>query len=119
MEKRICAFEMWIFRRIGRVSWTEKTTNKDVCGKLKVTPQLLATIKARKLIYFGHIVRHRNIQHEILTGRIEGSRGRGRPRRTWNDNIKEWTGRPWNECYRKAQDRKLWRAMARRPLEQR
>ena len=64
-------------------------SNKSVCKKLKVTLQLLTTIKVRKLTYFGHIARHRNLSHEILTGRMDGSRGRSRPRRTWNDNIKE------------------------------
>ena len=32
---------------------------------------------------------YRNLTYEILTGRMDGSRGRYRPRRTWNDNIKE------------------------------
>ena len=27
-----------------------------------------------------------------IEGRLEGKRGRGRPRRTWVDGIREWTG---------------------------
>ena len=30
MEEKIEAFEMWIFRRIGRISSTERKTNMDV-----------------------------------------------------------------------------------------
>ena len=44
-EDRIDAFEMWIYRRIGRVSWTEKQTNKQVLGKLGMKKQLLREIK--------------------------------------------------------------------------
>ena len=36
MEDRINAFEMWIYRRIGRTSWKERKTNTEVMAKLKV-----------------------------------------------------------------------------------
>ena len=29
---------------------------------------------------------------EVLEGKVEGERGRGKPRGTWTDNIKEWMG---------------------------
>ena len=32
------------------------------------------------------------MQRETLEGMVEGGRGRGRPRVTWTDNIKEWMG---------------------------
>jgi uncharacterized protein with PQ loop repeat len=35
-EKKIEALEMWIYIRIGRVSWTEKKTNFGVLKQLKV-----------------------------------------------------------------------------------
>ena len=35
-EKRIDAFEMWIFRRMARISWKEKVRNEDVLARLGV-----------------------------------------------------------------------------------
>ena len=47
-----------------------------------------------------------------MEGRINGRRGRGRPRTMWTDNIKEWTKISYNDCIRVAQDRERWRSMA-------
>ena len=46
-----------------------------------------------------------------MEGRINGRRGRGRPRTMWTDNIKEWTKISYNDCIRVAQDRERWRPM--------
>jgi hypothetical protein len=56
---------MWIYRRIGRVSWTEKKTNIEVLNQLKVKKELLNTIKPRQMRYFGHIKRHNKIMKTI------------------------------------------------------
>ena len=47
----------------------------------------------------------------LLEGKINGRRGRGRPRTMWTDNIKEWTKISYNDCIRVAQDRERWRSM--------
>ena len=51
------AFEMWCYRRILRISWTEHKTNKEVLCMLNIKRQLVYTIKKKKLTYFGHIIR--------------------------------------------------------------
>ena len=61
LEKNIEAFEMWIYRRIGRVSWKEKKTNKEVLQQLGMKKELLKEIKIRQIKYFGHIKRHDTI----------------------------------------------------------
>ena len=65
----------------------------------------------RKCQYFGHIIRGDGIQRLLMEGRINGRRGRGRPRTMWTDNIKEWTKMSYNDCIRVAQDRERWRSM--------
>ena len=57
------------------------------------------------------IIRGDGIQRLLMEGRINGRRGRGRPRTMWTDNIKEWTKMSYNDCIRVAQDRERWRSM--------
>jgi len=44
-------------RKILRVSWTAKKTNEWVLNKAGVKRELLDTVKARKLAYYGHTMR--------------------------------------------------------------
>jgi hypothetical protein len=60
MEDKINAFEMWVYRRIGHISWKEKKTNKAVLEKLGMetrfidrgedsTTEILRTYKETRL----------------------------------------------------------------------
>jgi len=62
----------------------------------------MTEVRRQKLKYFGHIVRAQNLATSILHGRVGGMRGRGRPRRRWMDDIKEWTGLSAVECVKSA-----------------
>ena len=57
---------------------------------------MLNTLKNRKLSYAGHIMRNTSGHYDTLPttieGRLNGKRGRGRPRRTWVDDLRDWTG---------------------------
>ncbi|KAG1656182.1 Transmembrane and TPR repeat-containing protein 4 [Nymphon striatum] len=107
MEERLEAYEMWIYRRIGKVSWTERRTNEYVLRMLGIKKQLLNIVKERKLKYYGHIKRHQTVQRITLEGKVEGKRSRGKQRLKWEDNIKGWTKRSMEECGRLAKDRYL------------
>ena len=111
MEKKIAAFEMWCYRRILRISWKEKKTNDEVLQMLGMTRCLLKIIMTRQLRYFGHIVRHNSMQHDILDGRIPGRRARGRQRLKWSDNFRRVTGFNQEQLRREAQDREGWRSV--------
>jgi len=56
-ETRIEAFEVKGLRKILRVSWTAKNTDEWVLNKAGVKRELLDTVKARKLTYYGHTMR--------------------------------------------------------------
>ena len=64
-------------------------------------------------------IRGDGIQRLLMEGRINGRRGRGRPRTMWTDNIKEWTKMSYNDCIRVAQDRERWRSMTAGPVDYR
>jgi len=56
-ETSLEAFEMKGLRKILRVSRTAKKTNEWVLNKAGVKRELLDTVKARKLAYYGHTMR--------------------------------------------------------------
>ena len=41
----------------------------------------------------------------------QGRRRRGRQRKRWEGNIREWTGLEWNSILRKAENREEWRKL--------
>ncbi|GFR90621.1 endonuclease-reverse transcriptase [Elysia marginata] len=111
-EKRIEAMEMWIYRRMQRISWKEKVTNKKVLESVGLQrPELLLTIQRRKMKYYGHLRRHDSIQKRIQEGKIDGRRGRGRRRQTWLGNIQETSQMKMCEVCETALDRRRWRTV--------
>ena len=61
--------------------------------------------------YFGHTIRSDRMQKTLIEGKVKEKRQRGRPRRTWLTDIKEWTGANIGKCVRWAADREYWREM--------
>jgi len=60
-ERCLDVFEMKGLRKILRVSWTAKKTNEWVLSKARVRKELLNTIKAKKLVYYGHTMRNKGV----------------------------------------------------------
>ena len=48
------------------------------------------------------------MEKELIQGTTPGSRTRGRPKVTWTDNIKSWTGLSLIELVRNVEDRHQW-----------
>jgi len=65
-------------RKILRVSWIAKKRNEWVLNKAGVTRELLDTVKARKLAYYGHTMRKQGncLEKEIMQGTMAGVRRR-------------------------------------------
>jgi len=94
-------------RKILWVSSTAKKTNEWVLNNAGVKRELLDTVKARKLAYYGHTIRKRGscLEKETMQGTMPGARRRGRPHTAWVDNINTWTGLPVEESIRMTEDR--------------
>ena len=115
-ENRIMAAEMWFWRRMLKISWKDKRTNLSVLQELNTERDLLGKVARLKMGYFGHILRGSGspLAAQIIESQVEGKRKRGRQRKQWYDNIKEWTGLTYSEAKRLAQDRNKWRKTTRR-----
>ena len=115
LEKRIQATEMRCFRKILGVSYKDHVTNKEIRQRIRqaIGPyeDLLTTVKKRKLQWYGHVSRSSGLAKTILQGTVQGRRKRGRQRKRWEDNIREWTGLTLNDSLRKTENREEWRKL--------
>lgn len=104
---RLEAFEMWVFRRMLKIPWTDHVTNAEVINRMGRERELLQLVKRRKAAYLGHIFRNTKYQFLklIMEGKIEGRRGIGRKKYSWLKNIRDWTNLDAHALFRAAQDR--------------
>ena len=95
IERRIQALEMRCYRRLLNISYKDHVTNEEVRNRIQnaigVHDDLLTMVKKRKLRWYGHISRSSDMAKTILQGTVKGAERRGRQKKRWEDNIKEWT----------------------------
>uniref|UniRef100_A0A8D9B2G0 Uncharacterized protein n=1 Tax=Cacopsylla melanoneura TaxID=428564 RepID=A0A8D9B2G0_9HEMI len=95
LEKKIEALEMYIYRRILKISYLAHVihvTNVEVLRKMSKQTELFQII-SKTLEYYGHMNRHPDKYHLfqlVLKGQIEGRRGRGRRRLSWEADLRRW-----------------------------
>ena len=54
--QRIDAFELWCWRRLLRITWTERRSNQSVLKEISPKYSLEGLILKLKLQYFGHLM---------------------------------------------------------------
>ena len=110
---------VWSCDKSLDVSYRDHITNEEVKARIgnAIGPyeDLLTSMKRRKLKWYGHVTRSSGLAKTILQGTVQGGRRRGRQRKRWEDNIKEWTSLEWNMLLRKAENREEWRKLAVKP----
>uniref|UniRef100_A0A8D8SHV0 Craniofacial development protein 2 n=1 Tax=Cacopsylla melanoneura TaxID=428564 RepID=A0A8D8SHV0_9HEMI len=68
---KLRAFELWLYRRMLRISWIQKITNAEVLRRMNKEAELVNIIKTRKLQYLGHIMRNEH-RYELLQSILQG-----------------------------------------------
>ena len=63
---------MWVWRRMGKVSWMDKRTNGQVLSSMSEKRSLIKTIWDRKKNWIGHVVRGDGLMKLVQEGRMEG-----------------------------------------------
>ena len=113
MEKRIEAFEMWCWRRLLKISWTERISNEEVMRRMGNEREIIMKIRVRQMRFVGHVMRRGKIEDLSLTGRIPGSRARGRQREKYMDGIVRTIGggRRAADILQVTRDRGVWQSM--------
>jgi hypothetical protein len=86
-KKKIESMEMWTWKRLLRISWTERKSNEEILRIVEEKRVLLSIIRSRSGKLIGHIMSHNLFIINIMEGRINERKGRGRPRKTFIGGI--------------------------------
>ena len=96
-------------------SYKDHVTNEEFRNRIQnaigVHDDLLTMVKKRKLRWYGHNSRSFCMAKTILQGTVKGARRRGRQKKIWEDNIKEWTGMGFGDSLRAAGDGEGWKGI--------
>ena len=108
------AFEAWCYRRMLRISWNYHTTNIDVDLLQNFCVNETTMLNNLKT---GHIMRDTSGHCQTLLttrdGILEGKPGRGRSKRAWVDDLRDWTGsKRYNQIKREAKRGNLYGTFA-------
>ena len=87
-RRRIDAFQLWCWRRLLRVPWTARRSNRSILKEISPEYSLEGLVLKLKLQEFGHLIqRADSIEKALMLGKIAGRRRRGRQRVRWFDGI--------------------------------
>ena len=112
-RRKIDAFELWCWRRVLRVSWMKRKRDIWIIGNIKPEWTLESRVPKAALSYFGHVVRAGGMEDDMMLGRMNGARRRGRPRQRWLDTLMwYWSGATISNMRRYARYRAGWRRAA-------
>ena len=67
------AFEMWVWRRMLKISWVDKVSNAEVLRKVHESMSILNTAQQWKLGWIGHILRYESLLCDVIEGRMMGT----------------------------------------------
>jgi len=111
-QKHLENSEMWCWRRMEKINWTDHVRNEEVLLRVKEQRNIQHEIRKRKDNWIGHILRRNCFLQLVIERKIEGGievTGRGgRRRRKLLDDLKESMGYPHFKD--EALDRTVWRA---------
>ena len=77
---------MWFLRRMLRISYLER----EVLERAGTARSLLKEARKRQAVFFGHVMRRKELEHLVTTGKIDGKRSRGRQREKILDSMTVW-----------------------------
>ena len=104
---RIDAFKFWCWRRLWRVPWTARRSNRSVLKE--INPEYLLEELLLNLQYFSHLMRRANLLDKtLMLGKIDGKRRRRLQRLRWLDSIINSMDMNLSKLQEIVKDRGIW-----------
>jgi len=70
-QKHLVSFEMWCWRRMEKISWTDHVRNEEVLLRVKEQRNILHEISKRKAKWIDHILCRNCLLQQVLEGKIK------------------------------------------------
>ena len=70
-QKHLKRFEMWCWRRMEKIIWTDHVRNEEVLLRVKGQRNILHEIRKWKANWIGHILRRNCLLQRVIEGKVQ------------------------------------------------